>query len=311
MNQKLTNFLTILGGLTGVISAALSIVKEMNDTYQFILPSWIVILLSLALVVTMIKLQWAHHISSWIEWLNRKIAHYRPTMILGVLVISLMILGISCYLMVSLRQVADLSGTRFVGRFPENMIEINKLVKEARNELIIVGDQIAYGAFSQPKEHSQYLSNLIEASEKNNFSTKIMSYETSIAKQAVKTQLGLKNDEDSLNPELKTKAKAWLELTENSYYDKRSPETVTDFVSLLAWKNESVRKTLSSRKLCLIKFLEEKVPVFFWMADGNRAVFSFYARDESNNPTEVSFFTNDANTIEILKLIYLNNWSKQ
>lgn len=311
MNPKLTDFLALLGGLIGILSGALSIVKEMTDTYRWPVPSWLVIACSVLLLFVVIKLQWSRRVSAWVEWVNSKIEHYRPTMILGALIVSLTVLGVSCYLMMSLRQISHVSGTRFVGKFPENMIAINQLIRSAKRELIIVGDQIAYGAFSKSEEHKEYLNALLDVAPKlqNGLRPKIMFYNANVAKDAVRVQLRLNDDKDSLSPGLKIKAKSWMELAENRGYKGKAPETVAEFAQLLEWKNEFVRNQLSGT--CEIRHLNEKIPVFIWIADGNTAIFSFNALDEQNQPKEVSFFTNDPNTIEILKLIYLNNWEKK
>jgi hypothetical protein len=88
---------------------------------------------------------------------------------------------------------------------------------------------------------------------------------------------------------------------------KQQPKTMQDFYKLVDSEDKDFLPILKKYAV-EVRETKDPLPVFLWLSDDRRAIFSFY--NYGDNPREVSFQTNDPQLIAVLKQIAEEDWKK-
>lgn len=204
--------------------------------------------------------------------------------------------------------------TRHIGKFPENMEGINKLIKKTESSLTIVTDVPAYGLFSNPVKFWEYKNLLGSIVHKNEASiqVRIITYSLGTYKDRLEEQFHVDNkaSDDQILAAFKRdkgkwqnfisfyKAKKWLKNNEDF-------ESYDNLFTFLKGQNRKLLTGLNAEhnfSYYEVPWEKERVklPLSIWISDNRRAIFSFldYFGEISG---EVSFETQDSNVITLLQ----------
>jgi hypothetical protein len=182
-------------------------------------------------------------------------------------------------------------GTQYLGGFPENMKEISKLIAGAEESLYISADFPAYGHFSQPDKFKLYV-NAITKVRKSGFKLVFRHYAKDLS-------IATANDDWKIYPDLTAikKLKTFDKWADVQVFKGSSK---AEFIQALFIADEKVLGSILAHKKAFtveIKNDIEKVPpVFVWVVDNDRAIFSF-------SHGAATFLTNDKGLIAKLCLL--------
>jgi len=92
---------------------------------------------------------------------------------------------------VAINKVSESVNTRYIGSFPNCMVNINKLLEEAvkGSHIVIFQDFITYGMLSSPEEFHKMMSILIHKRQKDNDRIDIIIYNDTLYQKTMKAQL--------------------------------------------------------------------------------------------------------------------------
>ena len=195
------------------------------------------------------------------------------------------------------KSLTDISGsmsTKYVGKFPDHLSEITRLLRTAKRKVVIVCDLLGYGYYSNPTHYMQYKACIADLSG-GDIEVVITIYDEARAMAATKEQLGDSFDEISKSETFKN----YL-----NFYNKRKepPTTMAQFYDSM---KDDYRKQYNEFNVGTIKIRKAKasksLPVFFWVVDDRAAVFSFPSL--SIDPPEVAFETSDRNLLQMFARI--------
>ncbi len=194
----------------------------------------------------------------------------------------------------SAERIAESVSTKYVGKFPENMEDIIKLISSTRRYLTIVCDVPSYGHFSNPQgfvQYSQAIRNLLIPRIKPKISIITYSHE--------------KRLENSANQFNKTYNEIINSDTYNNYFEYHKgsenikPPKEKTKEAFCNWLEEKHCNFILDLYNTGVHVYESSVPLraFVWISDDS-AIFSFY--NYGTDVREVSFRTNDQTLIGIL-----------
>lgn len=206
--------------------------------------------------------------------------------------------------------------TRSIGEFPDNMVEINKLIRASKKEIMIVSDVVCYGQFSNPSEWDEYqiaIANFIKGNIKTERKISILVHSDSLRKKLLEEQFTFPYDtsEDASMKEMKSfiakdKGEPYQKF-HTSFYNKTGKDAKVEFPSMKKLYNYFLKENRDKltwfnglSKNIDIRETNERQEVFLWIADSDQeAVFSI-----PNKPTnrEVSFITYDKSLIDVFKV---------
>lgn len=188
--------------------------------------------------------------------------------------------------------------TRAIGHFPENIRAIVELIGNTKKQLVIATDVASYGQLSNPDECARYHAALVDCAARS-VSVEIIAYS------------GARADAE----------RRW-QFTD---YVKKGDEGFQDLISEERWKRFAAKNGIVNVKNCddvfkALVFADLKfrhgisqtasvkvfdlpnpvdtLPVFFWLRDGEEAIFSLFTVGE--NGREISFRTVDQSITDIL-----------
>lgn len=201
------------------------------------------------------------------------------------------------------RVVSSVS-TRYIGKFPENMAEIETLLSNSSKSLTIVADVIGYGVFSRNDFYKKIHNILREKINAAGIDVEILVYDDSTRMEAMREQF---RDVEWTDQLIQSNLPAFKKFVqERTWINAKPDSTRVNSVS----SKEELMLLISELNVDLIaelenitgeknfKLLSERQDVFIWLSDQNKAIFSYL--NYGFNDQEVSFYTQDKNFIGVL-----------
>ena len=216
-------------------------------------------------------------------------------------VLTLLSLGAAIYQLFQARKtnesLVDISGsmsTKFVGKFPDHISEVARLLGTAKRKVVIVCDLLGYGYYSNPAHYMQYKSSITGLPA--DISVAITIYDEGQAMAAAKEQLG-ESLEEIQKSETYRNYVAFYKIAK-----KDRPTSIEQFYDQWAEDCRQHYKefNVGAIRICKTR-VDKSIPVFFWMVDDRAAVFSFPSL--SIDPPEVAFETSDPNLLQMFDRI--------
>jgi hypothetical protein len=219
--------------------------------------------------------------------------------------------------------IAGQMATRFAGFFPNNLQEINQVIRKAQKGLDVMSDYVGYGHYSAPLQFDLYFRTLLDLAGQN-VAIRMLVYARDTAQEMHEVQFisdtlkdlekwaQLKkfckryetNFESALWEKIRTcdsKITAWNQkmkdgnnpsAQESGELDTELASLRVDFDRLMFDRQLMYMKELLERGI-EIKKTPEKLPFFMWCEDRHEAVFAFL-HETSKEEREVSFLTRDS-----------------
>jgi hypothetical protein len=183
--------------------------------------------------------------------------------------------------------------TRYIGHFPHYFKDIVALIDEAQERIDIVCDVPGYGSFSSPQHFEEYRNKLKEKRKKG------LTIETTCLSKEGRSTLfkeqffGHGGDWEKMKHSgvFGTQLAAFLDDHQKlSELDSLTPET---FLGMLEVEGNRMLTEVLSR--ATITETEAHVPIYFWLIDDRKAIFSIPSLSEKE--LEHGFATTDSNLI--------------
>ncbi len=202
----------------------------------------------------------------------------------------------------SAEYIRESLSTKYVGAFPDNMIEITKLVSATKKRLTIMCDIPSFGHYSSPQNFELYdlaLHSLVASPNKPKIT--LITYSSKKRLENAKSQFykEFKDIEQSEN------FKRYFEYHKDNSNIKY-PRSTEEFYTMLEDKREGFMEELKSRGIKVLEY-DDDLRIFAWISDDS-AIFSFY--NYGSELREVSFSTHDQAFFKILNDIADNLKSK-
>lgn len=190
------------------------------------------------------------------------------------------------------------NATIFIGQFPDNINKIIEILDEAKNEIKVVVDLAAYGGLSNPLDHKAY-KNLLENKARAKINVKMLIHTNDLVEKLTEDQFR-KQTETTEKQQIFFESDLLLHFLDNN---KRysQPKSMQDFIKIVQDENRKAEIDLRNNGV-LVERHSERFPVFLWVIDRRKAVFSFY--NMGTEAREVSFLTRDSNIIKMLAEIF-------
>lgn len=196
--------------------------------------------------------------------------------------------------------------TRYLKDFPDFIPNISQLIQEANHTLTIFCDIPAYGYFSNFSYYKDYEDQITDSqySDKKEITVELVCLDGT-RRQDFYLKEFLQVDKWKDNKE--ERWKEWKnihtgKLTRLPKFSSPKYEietlTIEEFIGILEEANQDMMKEAFAKAEC--REIENFMPVFFWIADKTKAIFSIPSRSKDGNFTEHGFFTNDKQIINAL-----------
>jgi uncharacterized protein YqiB (DUF1249 family) len=194
--------------------------------------------------------------------------------------------------------LSDTVQTRAIGHFPENLRAIVELIENTKKRLVIATDVASYGHLSNPDECARYHAALV-ARAASSVSIEIIAYSGDRADAERRWQFTdyVKKGEDGFR-ELVAEERWKRFAAKNRIVNVKNCD---DIFKALAYGDVKFRYGISQTSTVKVFDLPDPVdtlPVFFWLRDGEEAIFSLFTVGE--NVREISFRTIDQSITDIL-----------
>lgn len=195
-------------------------------------------------------------------------------------------------------QIAQSMSTAYVGEFPNNIKEINRVVSNAKKELDIVADVPGYGQYSRPKESDDYIQTLLNLRPQADI--RMLIYDEPSAKASRKRQFA------SQEFAKLTTTSEFKHYFEDVWPTLEKPKNKEEFMEDLQQKQNDYEKLLLQKHINIRRFTG-RLMFNLWLQDHAEAILSFEhnAKDE----TQVSFRTRDGNMIATFQNTFDQLWS--
>lgn len=193
--------------------------------------------------------------------------------------------------------LAELRGelqTRYIGRFPDFIPSIVNVIRGATRELTIFCDLPAYGVVSNPPWYVQYRDAIQDKMQDHAVKVRILHLDAPARRAALEAQFG----------ELwrsNMKAKAFLERFGEDV-QSIAKDTFLDLIESEQSKALEAFQMVSAGRDIKVTEIHAIMPMYFWIADRNRAVFALTQFDRAAH--EVAFLTTSENLIKAMGGIY-------
>jgi hypothetical protein len=199
------------------------------------------------------------------------------------------------------RHLLEETSTKYIGSFPDNMDDINSLLDRSHQELLILVDYAGYGLYSKPDKFDDYIK-------------KIIKLRQAIPPQRVRMLVyssrvqEIKFRQEQFEKESWEKIKAdprFKDLFGTYHTEMETPKTYDSFISSILTLQAQTEKKLCNNGV-EIEHLDQSSAIFFWLEDGNNAVFAINNR--AGNNRELSFSTRDGKLIDSLQSMFNRLW---
>lgn len=188
--------------------------------------------------------------------------------------------------------------TRAIGHFPENLRAIVELIGNTKKRLVIATDVASYGHLSNPDECARYHAALVACAARS-VSIELIAYSGARADAERRWQFTeyIKKGEDGFR-DLVSEERWTRFAAKNGIVNVNNCD---DVFKALAFADLKFRHGISQTATVKVFDLPNPVdtlPVFFWLRDGEEAIFSLFTVGE--NVREISFRTIDQSITDIL-----------
>ncbi len=188
--------------------------------------------------------------------------------------------------------------TRAIGHFPENLRAIVDLIEHATERLVIATDVASYGQLSNPDECMRYHAALVACAARN-VNVEIIAYSGARADAERRWQFTdyVQKGDDGFRKLVSEDR--WVRFSEKNGIV--NVKTCEDVFKSLVFADLKFRHGISQTRTIKVYDLPNPVdtlPVFFWLRDGEEAIFSLFTVGE--NGREISFRTIDQSITDIL-----------
>jgi hypothetical protein len=183
--------------------------------------------------------------------------------------------------------------THHIGQFPEYIIPIANMIEEAKSEIVLLCDFPAYGSFSAPHDFLRYRQ-VLERKMDEGKAVRITCLNAQARVQLTREQFSIelrtwdKWKKRSTNHE---RLAAFLRSNENGA--NVNTLTVEQFAVLL--EEQDARLLRQYLLVADVKEISGHVPLYFWLIDGVKAIFSIPSFSEK--ASEHGFYTMDPHLI--------------
>lgn len=206
----------------------------------------------------------------------------------------------------TLGEIETAISTVFVGEWPEFMSVIAETVRSAEHELVILCDHPGYGVFSTPEDFDEYL--VAIRTKAPRIPVKMMWMEGSLRETLRRNQFGPGSipNWNRWRTEHRKQVVRVLERWQEYFPGETSPSDATSisreaFEALL----DAIHAFLIEhrfRDVVRMPDMALNMPMYFWIADGRRAVVALVPAGPSAR--EIGFRTSDPNLISALQGIW-------
>jgi hypothetical protein len=233
-----------------------------------------------------------------------------------------------------LKRIKDSLTTRYLGRFPDFVPDIVALLKQKISKsIVIVCDYPAYCYFSEPEQWKEYKSVIMSEASRDTISVDLTCVGAVTRRELLLQQFGVEPTDSadaskwsktpmvlkelvaflrhaakdiSTEKKKELKAKHGIELP-TSHADDSGIEQIKRYAEALSFRDFDLlvqaidEITRHDFRAASPKEIEQRLTIYFWIVDGNKAVFSIpsFSADER----EQGFFTSDAKLIDALNEI--------
>lgn len=198
--------------------------------------------------------------------------------------------------------------TEYVGRFPEDMITINKHLEDARRDMLVVVDFAAFGRFSDPDRFEDYKAR-IESLISRRVTLTLVSYSKDTAEKELRRRFGYDPQGSGAQwVQFQDKFKDMYSKYKSRYRNgEKDLASFPEFIEDLSRANEGLIETWQKRGARIVRE-DEPFRVFAWIKDSEEAVYTFRSRElftgpESHVP-EVTFHTIDPRLVGVFEELY-------
>jgi hypothetical protein len=195
----------------------------------------------------------------------------------------------------NLRAVQSSISTQYLGKFPRFLKDIVDLVNGARNTLVIFCDYPGYGEFSDPAKALEY-QQAIERQKQANVNIDFTCLDAATRKKNISDQFAGQEWIDWAKHE--EKREKVLRFLHNRGYANPETATITQVIDELHALDE---RFLSEPYLKPVRQIVLHMPIYFWIADEQKAIFTIPTVGRS---FEHGFLTSDHALIQALLEMY-------
>ena len=182
--------------------------------------------------------------------------------------------------------------TQFIGKFPDNISEVTKMVNATTSSLLIVNDYCAYGHYSKPDAYQEYKNALIALAKKN-VSVDMYIYDDATILQANASQFG--TDFNKISSD--AKFKNYFDYYKNDH-ERRQPNDLASYNKFMAGEQQRCIRELSVAGVKIHQSIHSILPVFIWLRDQDEGIVSMYNLGE--DAREVSLLTKNRSLLTVL-----------
>lgn len=188
------------------------------------------------------------------------------------------------------KDVQEALSTRYIGRFPDFVENVIRLIQKAQDEVIIFVDFPAYSCFSDPQGWNKYSFEIKQQLITGRRVTLICQGAEMRARRVL-----AQFPESSW--ENKKKNDVFMEQLRkySNIHGQKSIETTNELFKLL---EEDDKNALANLSLALRIEIDDDVPLFFWIVDNKHAIFAIPGYTDQS--IEHAFETTDARLIRAL-----------
>jgi hypothetical protein len=200
----------------------------------------------------------------------------------------------------SLQEITHSIQTIYVGDFPHNLDEINKVVQEVSDggEIDIMTDFPGYAIYSRHDAFNAYKNKLMFDRQQKKVVVKMLVYGKLLADKALRTQFKQADFEEE-------KANGFRGFFER--YPPAPPDYDGFISRVLQFEDEAMQQMCRERIEVRRVPPAQKYLFFVWGNNNPQAVFAF--RNEATKNREISFRTVDRSLIEVFKTVFDNTWA--
>jgi hypothetical protein len=199
-----------------------------------------------------------------------------------------------------LRQVERSMSTRYLGTFPKYLDEITEVVSGAKDSILILCDLPAYGCFSDPPGSTEY-AQAIERKINAGVDVRVIFFAAERQKEFLGEFFSVLRIADweryKYTPENRLRIEQFVERNRQAAgLPHVTLESLTrdDLVTLILAKSaQTFEHKFMPAKESLVT--TEEMPVYFWVADNRKAVFTISSRSEG--ATDYGFRTTSTDLI--------------
>lgn len=207
------------------------------------------------------------------------------------ILLGLIALLVGAYHVYELRHVRKSISTHYLGEFPEFLPNIREIVESARHDLVIACDFPGYGDFSDPDNALKYLQALRVRQSDKKLRIEFTCLDERRRDEYMRSQFPSSEWSNwKENEQQRAQVEEFLRLNGRS---KERPQTLGELFAIMTEVDrDTLRQTFLNNEIQT----SQHMPIYFWVADCRRAVFSIATPTEKG--VEHAFLTSDHSLIK-------------